>query len=1110
MFPARALRLLVLYALLTVVVFTPASPAQTATATLAGSVRDQSAAVIPGAEITVTNLNTNLVRKYVSDEAGKYIISALPPGPYSVLVQAPGFGKFQVKSIELQVDQRATLDVTMSLGAVATSVSVEAETALLQSARMDVGQVIENRKILELPLNGRQFLNLAALVAGANTRSLAGRASEYIVGQRGTNLVSANGARNFSNSFLLDGTFNTDGDFNTYVISPSVDAIQEFKVQTSTYSAEFGRAGGGQINVVTKSGTTQLRGSVYEFLRNDKFDAKNYFDRADEKIPPYRQNQFGLTLGGPVKLPKMYDGKDKTFFFGSYEGMVVRQAQTALSTVPTGADRSGDFSSSSNIIYDPLTGRKDAEGKFFRDPFPSNRILANRVHAAATGLLNYLPGPNLPGTTRNYLDNRSHTVDQSQFSARVDQKVTEKNNAFVRYSYTDETEFSPRSFPGLGENLHVKGQQLTLSDTHILSPRTINDFRFGFNRFYHGAFPENAYVNNIVEKLGLQNLSTAPIDWGVPEVSVTGFTTFGDSPSGRPSLVRDNVFQWVDTVVYTRGKHTITAGGEARRFQFNNEAGAMGRGSYAFDGSFTSNPAIASSKGTPIADFLLGVPRSNQFGSPTDQTQVYFRQTAWSLFIQDDFKIMPALTLNLGLRYEYSPPLTEKYGRVYNVEMRDVNNATRIVAPSQTVVDLANRPYKTVSGSHDFPDRMIEADFNDFGPRVGLAYNATKKTVIRTGYGIFYDQDIANKYFDLTRNVPRLFRVQRTSGTQTPELDLRNTIGSAADLIPNGFGMDPHGRTAYIQQWNFTVQRLITPTTSLEAAYVGSKGTKLSTSENLNIAWPPSAASPQTMRPNPLLSTAYYFSNNVDSNYHSLQLRAEKKWSHNLSVLSSYAFSKAIDDGVPPRGRPGSGEETTAIPFDRKIRERGISGTSVRHRSATSLTYQLPFGPGQKQFSAVHGVAKQLISDWHINVISLLQSGAPFSIGVSGDRLNVGISRYQHVNAVAGVSSQLPKSERTTARYFNTGAFVNPPLYTVGTLGRNTELGPSFVNFDFSVIKRFPIWETHRLEFRSEFFNVFNHPNWGLPGSSVGTATLGQISSATASRQIQLALKYTF
>jgi outer membrane receptor protein involved in Fe transport len=1028
---------------------------QTATATLVGRVQDQAGAALAGAEITLTQEATGQERVVTSDAQGGYVFLLLPVGEYTISAERSGFQKLVRRGVVLQVDQRAALDLVLKVGQATETVDVRAGVSLLQTESASVGTVIDRNKVVTLPLNGREFQQLALLVPGA-VPPAQGSSLSF---RGGFNVA---GARESANYFLLDGVDNNNSSANQYTFRPSIDMIEEFKVQTNSYSAEFGRGAGAQINLITKSGTSRYHGNVFEFLRNSALDAKNFFDLPG-KIPSFKRNQFGATFGGPLVLPRVYDGREKSFFFLSYEGLRLRQGVTRAAAVPLPAMLVGDFSSLLNRatpirILDPNT----------RQPFANNIIPAARISSIGQAIARAFPAPNNPAdAVRNYVSSLSRPNDYDQFSARVDQRVNERASFFVRYSINQDEQLDVfdgligtinTNLPGFGRLDGQRTQSLSVSYTHIITPRTVNELRLGYNRLRQSRFPENA--TDFVSRFGLRGIVNEPRDYGFPAIRVTGFDPLGDStqlPQGRS----DNTFHIIDNLSLNRGAHTLKAGVDIRPFQSNNFNASFARGDFRFTGLYT---------GYGLADLLLGlVAQSTRAqGDPVRGR----RQKSYGAYVQDDWRVNNRLTLNLGLRYELNPPLTEAFNR-----MSTFDPATRGIV---------------IAGVSSGGKSVYNWDKNNLAPRFGFAWTPTQKTVVRGGYGVFYDLLIVgNELGALFFNTPFRTTENYTGSLATPvtlaDPFPARLLGAGA-IAPNAVQRDL--RNSYLQQFSFGLQRELLSDLLVEASYVGSKGTKLLRTRNINQAVL-GAGTINARRLYQGFGNITARESSANSIYHSLQLRAEKRWARGLSFLTSYTWSKAIDDssGVPASTATSNSPQNS---YDLRA-ERGLSEFDSRHRFVFSNIYALPFGE------------HWLTGGWQLSSIVALQSGRPFSPRIGRDVSNTG-QLQDRPNLVGNPKLDDPDP----ARWFNTSAFVIQPNNNFGTAGRNILTGPGYANIDASLSKTFRFGEQRQLEFRTEVFNLFNHPNFDLPNATADSAQFGSVFSAGPARQIQFGLKLAF
>ncbi|MBV8817585.1 MAG: TonB-dependent receptor, partial [Acidobacteriaceae bacterium] len=936
--------------------------AQSVRGTILGTVTDSTGAIVRGAKVTATQQATGLVRTEQTNDAGEYSIPQLPVGIYDVIAEAAGFKKSDRRGIELRVDDKLRIDLSLTIGEVTETVAVQEVAPVISTDSSTVGNVVDNKKVTELPLNGRNFLQLNLLVPGAN-QGVKGSQNQTQGGS-----ISVNGAREQSNNFLLDGMDNNDLAINQYAVAISTEAIQEFKVQASTYSAEFGRSPGAQVNVATKSGTNEFHGVLYEYLRNNDLDAKNFFDRPGP-IPAYKRNQYGASIGGPIK-------KNKTFFFGNYEGTRIRQGITKVATEPTVAMKNGDFSALSTKIYDPASLHL-VNGVLTRDPFPGNIIPSDRITAVGKAVVNLFPDPNTPGTsTANglYTSSPLKTDDFDQFTTRVDHRFNEQHTLFGRYSFSKENRFdtfdsfcaSANNVPGFGCNTLNGGQQAVIDYIWLIGANKVNEARMSFTRVRGGIFQQNK-GKDISSQLGITGTSRNPIDFGVPVITVTGYDRLGEA-TNLPQDRHDNTFEWADSLSWTTGRHTIKFGAEIRHFQENFLFDSSARGTINFTPFYTAQASTTASgvvnavggTGNAIADLLLGdantASRSVSFAGNSASTVAGLRQTSTNLFFQDDFRVLPNLTLNLGLRWEYNPPTTDKYNHLATFD--------------PTLPNSTPLPFLRVST----PQRpnIYDSSKKEFSPRFGFAYTPFgSKTVFRGGYGMFWDIKLLNVILNSNLTAPFLTGFNFSQSTNgVPNISLANPYGgsSGGPAIPSASWVEQPFRDGYVQQWNFNVQRELTGSMALTVGYVGSKGTHLDRAYDYNEP-APTASFTQSLRKYPMYSTINVRSASASSVYHALQASVEKRFSYGLSFLSAYTFSKAIDDSSLWNG--------AVVDVTNFHLERGLSTFDARHRFVSSYTYDLPYGHGRQFGNSSPRVANFLLGGWQTNGIVTIQSGNP-------------------------------------------------------------------------------------------------------------------------------------
>lgn len=1084
---------------------------------ITGEIADASGAVMPGVAVVVTNEGTNVSRQGVTNSAGVYSFPALQPGIYQVRAEKSGFQSIVRNGIELQVQQVARIDFRMQLGQTNEVVSVTGEAALLTTESATTGTVIENKRIVDLPLNGRNFLQLVALAPNVSYGfGNAGQQVSIQGGQRSQQNISVAGQRGEFNRYTLDGIENTDANFNSYVFLPSVDALGEFKVQTGVYPAEFGRATS-QVNVSTKSGSNAYHGAAFEFFRNAVLDAKDYrFVPAEQKKYPFVRNQYGFTLGGPVQIPKIFNGKNRLFFLANYEATRDRKGISKVSDVPSVALRGGDFSSITQLIYDPRTRARQGT-TLVATPFAQNRIPADRFNAKSLKLLDLYPTPNVAvarGFSRDYQIAPVRRQDADQFNARGDFAESQNSNWFGRWSWGNEYELQPGNFVGIGgSKLDTKVQQVVLSNTRVLKPTIVNEFRFGYNRFYNTQTQENAFGRNIVAEIGgVPGVAVPePVLYGSPGIAITGFTGFGDSTLS-PNITRNHTFQWIDNLSINHGKHSVRLGVEFRRDRFNQTGNQFPRGNFTFTGASTQNPQSTSNSGNGFADYLLGLQRTSEGSLGLAVAQL--RAPRAYYYVDDSWKIKSNLTLSLGLRYEFSPPYTHKHDGLIN---------TQVLAP----FDPARRPTIVRAGSGDFyegmpfryasnvqiardgrlGDALVTTDYNDFAPRIGLAYSPNDKWSIRSGFGMFYVQDIGNARYDMSRNLAA--RRNETANSDFPNLSLDSPFANLGTLVVNFpliLSNNANRRTPYVLQYLLNVQRQLTKTAVIEAGYTGNEGHKLERFRNYNMPIP-GPGDVQSRRPYPELGVIQETDGVVNSNYHALAVKFQERMGNHLTSMVSYTFSKAIDTGSAIRTHGGD-TDFAQDNYDIKKTARAVSNFDQKHRFVTSLLWEIPFGKGERWLN--HGPAGYVLGNWQLGSIITYRTGLPFTMTNGFDDANVGGPGGQYPNRTSVPID--PPNGKDPLRYFNPAAFSRIPPFTYGNVGRNTMIGPELFSWDFSTNKRFPLpLEGHELDFRFEAFNLPNRPNFGIPIASLSSSSLAQITdTSTTMRQIQFSLKYVF
>jgi hypothetical protein len=1095
--------------------------AQTPSGEISGIVADASGLPVPGVTITLTNQATNVVRVVQSNESGLYVMSAIPPGTYDLKAELSGFRTIERKDIGVQVGSASRISMTLEVGELSESLEVKAGAPLIQTENAAISTVIENRAIVELPLNGRNYLQLASLIPGATTNGpSSSQGKQRMGGQRNSFALNVAGQRIHYNHYSLDGVENTDLNFNSYMLLPSVDALEEFNVISGLFDAEYGRAIA-QVNVSTRSGSNRLRGTAFEFLRNSALDAKNYFDRPEDPIPPFRRNQYGGTVGGPVMLPKIVDGRNRLFFMFNWEGLRERKSLTSTPSLPLSAWRAGDFSglrdSSGNLltIYDPATAVFDAAGNVIQAPrpFAGNIIPANRIHPVSQKLLAYYPLPSREVTGPNFVNNEARRVDADQFTYRVDFSQGPSTWMF-RHSISNELGYDPFPIPDMGINTDTDVHQLVFGNTRTLGSNKLNDARLGFGYLKNGHISPRANTDNVVKALGINLPNDNPLYWGVPNINVSGLSGLGEE-SDAPFINNDKTLQVVDNFTWTVATHSFKFGGEVRHVWYDQIGGVVTRGRFGFDGRYTQNPLLPAAQrgGAPFADFLLGDFNNSegQVGAPIAN----FRSNYFAVYAQDSWRLRPTVTMNYGLRWEYDQPFTDTNDAIVNIDFDWFNSHEPIFVRAGTGDPYeGNPPFRLASDIQYIRDGRFGRgaympDKNDFAPRLGIAWTATPQTVIRSGGGIYYVRDIGNAVFDTVRNAPFTIRRSEPAESFRPNLSFEQPFartGAPTFILANQFN-EP---SSYVGQWSVGVQRELGGSMTAEATYFGSVGRHLRRLMSYNNPEPSQLANTNLARPFPKFGSIQVMNAPSRSHYNALYLKLQRRFSQGLSFLSSFSYGKSIDNGSGIRTSDGD-SLTPSNNYDLEL-ETGLSAFDFRRRWTTSWLWDLPFGRN-RQFMNRGGATDLVLGGWQLGGILTLQDGFPFTVTCGpGNVQNGGGACYPDAT---GIDWQLPSDQRTRTHYFNTDAFVdrNPPggPFRYGTVHRNSLIGPGIVSLDASANKRFAVGTSRYLEARIEVFNLPNRAIWNQPGSQLRTPNYGVITSTRLdSRQIQVGVKYVF
>ena len=1077
-----------MFTMAVLLIFVPGLRSQTATGTITGTVKDASGAVVPDVKIKLSNPDTGLVRDTTTTGSGDYTVPLLPAATYRVEAEKAGFQKAIVEKVDLLVNQVARVDLTMQLGSVTQTVEVKATVATLQTDTSSVGAVMQSSQIRELPLNGRQFLQLAVIEPGVvpaayatvNVDFCCRSISFFFTGQNNAT-VTANGQREYSNTYLLDGVDNRNAVAGSVGIQPSIEAIQEFKIQTNSFSPEFGFSPT-VINIVTRSGVNEYHGSFFEFLRNDVLDSRNFFDASR---PPYRQNQFGAVLSGPLSVPHVYNAKDHTFFMLNYEGYRSRKENTFIGRFATPAERAGNFSADPTI-YDPATYNPVTT---LAQPFQGNVIPASRISTVYTKTLPYVPLPNLPSTAYNapnYIATPNDRRDFDQANARLDQRVSGTDNIFARWSDNNSPTLFPGYAPLYGTPFIYTGRNLGIGETHTFGPAAVNEFRLGWQKTRNFRLAEGNYgsINYAADVIGLKNVSSDPSNFGLPNFNPANISSIApNSFTPQGGLYEET--QITDTLSLLRGRHDFKMGGGVNWITYDGVADLNPRGSVSFSGLYTSD-RLGGSPRVGWADFFLGIPDSATVGFGDSHT--YLKYNSFDIFLNDDFKATPRLTLNLGMRWEFTQP----YHDVTNGLCSFDTDAERVLC----------------SKTGGVRNGILDPDWHDFSPRVGLAWRPFgEKTVFRAAYGIFYDTFEFNDIQFIKDNAPDLIFESFNNDRVTPQdIDTWFPTTSVSSFAP--FGMNRHNRTPYYQDWNLAGQRQLTPSMYLDVAYVGSKGTHLAGRFNWNQARldvDPTHPTPvDSRRPHPGFTDIYenWFQRN--SIYNSIQAKLVKTFTSGMSFVAAFTQGRAIDTVSQSAGDP---QNILCVRCD-----RGLSDLNQSTRFTLSYTYQLPFGPGRHFLSGTSGVPARFVEGWAVNGITTFNTGFPYSAG--GESSNTGGFVSDYANRVC--NPNLPRGQRTVEEYFKTSCIVDNAPGTFGNAGRNDIIGPGTNDWDLSIFKNFTLGkmcESCAIQFRSEFFNIFNHASF--VGDSMGTSpansfSFGRLFTALDGREIQFALKFLF
>ncbi|MDR3738553.1 MAG: TonB-dependent receptor [Terracidiphilus sp.] len=1062
-----------------------------------GTLNDSTGAAVLGAEVKVTNQDTGLVRKSATNSSGEYSVPDLPVGLYQVEVSKAGFKSALTRNIKLDAQRPARLDFTMQLASVTEAVTVVSDAPLLQTTESQVGTTIESRSIQELPLDGRDYLQFIFLMPGTSVGTSNGN---YILSTHGENgsVASVNGARSIFNEYLLDGVSITEVSDGAPAFEPSIDSIEELRADNSNSSAQFGSMNGGQLDVVTKGGTNTIHGTAYEFLRNQAFDARNRF--ATQGVPPLKRNNFGGTIGGPI-------WRNHTFYFFSYEGLRSLQGATQFGLLPTQAERAGDLSllpsgqPNPTQLINPLSG----------EPYANDQVPVNSVISAFTSL--FVPLPNSPYSATqnsNWYSYSPNNINNNNYDGRIDHSISPNDTVFARGVYSHVDNINSKLFPTDSYAEKSTGMNWVVGYNRILGGNKLNTLRVGYNRFWQNEDNAHAGTEDVMQKIGIQGFCEDPSCWGEPQFNVLNYLNFGEHGSGLvtsgPRFWTDQTYDLLDVFSYTSGRHTVKAGFTFDEFNSSFYQAYTPRGIFSFDGHFTDpngQPDVNSS----LADYLLGYPQS--VDASLTVFKPFFAYPYVAPWIQDDWRITPSLTLNLGLRYER---LARPSARRNNFASIDFDtDPPQIVTP-------------TTARQLGYPSALTDSNNTDFAPRVGFAFvpSHLKQVALRGAYGVYYGRSLIGTWTDLAAQAPFVTTVSLVPTTsQLSTFSMANPlVGAATGNEGYNVAIARHFKEAMVQQYNLSVQYELSPATQLTLAYVGNVGHHLQREYDINQATPGSADNIASRTPYPTFGFIAYDDSEGISHYDSLQAELEHRYSSGFSVFGSYTYSHCLDDspggdfGEYGGGGPnGDGVEYMNI---RNMRQMyGNCVQDIRQTLTGSYVWDLPLGRGKRFGASLSPVVSAVVSNWELSGIVETVSGQPYTINMPGDWANVGEAANNVLNQATVTpnlvgSPNLSRSKRGVAEWFNTAAFAAPPQGTFGNAGRNIVYAPGAFKFDSTVLRNFELFHALHLQFRCEAFNVLNHPVLGAPDTQYGDTGFGVITSAGPSRDLQLVLKLTF
>ncbi len=1113
--------------------------AQLSTASISGVVRDSSGAVVPKATVVLRNVDTGVENTTVSNNSGAYVLLSLTPGSYTLHASASGFGTAEVAVFTLTVSQVAAIDFVLKVGTVASTVTVQAASPQLEVSSASLGTVIATQQVNDLPLNGRNFTELLSLTPGVSTantgQNAGGGLGPYITGSSYL-LPIINGQSDRSNYYLIDGFDANEAYYNGYTVPPIIDAIQEFKIVSHTDSAEFGSVLGGVINVATKSGTNDLHGSLWEYYRDQIFDARTYFLPTTTPKAPYHQSQFGGSVGGPVVIPKLYNGKDKTFFFGAYQGFRYSKTNDTLLAVPTVAQLAGDESTWPTQIYNPFSTRPNPAhpGTYIRDPFPGNQIPSSLIDPRMVAYAQFMfppAGPALNSGGDNAINTLPTVQTQDEFDVRVDQKIGANDSAFFRYSFINNTIISSTGLPVISTHKTTPARSWGFNYVHVFSPSLTLQGQFSrttdqYNPIELATVPTTNIFNQVGFAPSFSGDFTAAKGQNLlPAPGISGYTSTGEVYETIPKTT--DAYEESATLTKILGNHALTFGGGYTSIA---QAVNDSYSTLAFLGEQTAdtNPADTINTGNPIASFILNVPST---GFRRDTAEAERPGGVMSVFGQDSWKATNRLTLNFGLRYDvtFIPPfgLPSSVGQQGGIQTGDMDFTTGdyiLQYPPGPCSQVGHPPCLPGNGTLppmvvvDSRGKIAYNSYTNFGPRVGFAFRLDKQTAVRGAFGIVYDN--WNATVQTSQNIggswPGTGLQQLTNlnqpvpGSPTPTVQAQNPFGStsflpaATPFTTQGTFYNPHNLNPTSNQYNLSVERQLNSSTNMTLSYAGSTTVHTVVLEYYNTALTPGPGNPQTRAPFPYMVPTDYSRNAGNASYNALQFSLDKRYSNGFAYQVAYTWSKAINAGSDGF----AAGEPCQDPYDfSAFGCRGVAGNNLTNFLAVNLVYQVPVGRG-RMLSTGNKVADYILGNWQANSIFRAHSGIPFSPMVTSDIANTGNSAYMAANLVGNPNLR----NRSAAEWFNTAAYAVPPSYTFGTAPRNSLTGPGYWDLDASIFRQFPIGDRWRFEFRAEAFNALNNVDLGQPRFDVDVpSTFGTIdTTANTARELQLGAKIIF